>query len=248
MKNLNLIVATCIGLSSLCLASVDSTPTMSICRNLEQIVWNEFLAQGKKLPVNWDDIQAIQEMKQNHASYAVREFKLYNSLAIVPGAPIIAQQPGISQNHANRKLFAISRTSNFDYATKDQIQKATDAGRFAILVSSDDSEIAPSWIPEPEIQHILKQLNGFEPTKQPVAFDQVEEYEREQKEKKELFNKELNEVYHNKIQSEKARGTADSKNLREFPGIFRWGLWCAVSILTLMLAGLILRRISKGSG
>lgn len=154
-------------------------------------MWYKFLSQGKKLPVSWDEIQAIQEMKQNHSSYPAGEFRLFNSLALVPGSPIIKQEAGISQNHSNRKLFAVSRISNFDYAEKDHVQNAADAGRFVMLVSSDNSEIAPSWIHESEIQLILKQLNGFEPANEPLAFDQVEEYEREQKTRQELLDKDI---------------------------------------------------------
>ena len=61
-------------------------------------------------------------------------------------------------------LFAIARRPDGDLPK---------IGRQVILIRQEDLGCITTWIPESEAQFILKQIKGFDPEKQPLAFQNL---------------------------------------------------------------------------
>ncbi len=157
-----------IAISGLLIGRSDMTQAMAASRDLEFMIVVEFLSEGKELPSAWNDIHGIQEMRMNIANQNKDKLLMLNNLALVPGAPLIRSEEGIQMNHQGYRLFAISRTTNFD--EKSELNQSEGA-RYAVLVSMESSEVMSSRIPEPEARLILQQIDGFDPEKQPLAFE-----------------------------------------------------------------------------
>jgi hypothetical protein len=167
----------------LLLGRSEMTQAKYACNMVELAIWDEFLSEGKDLPTSWNEIQSIQDIKRTISTQNLSTLEHINALAFVPQAPIIQAGMGISINNSNRKLFAIGRAEEFHTQKSQSNNDPQDKGRYAILVAPDNSEISSSWIPEPEAQIIFKQLKGFDPTKQSLAFDKVEQLKRDIREK-----------------------------------------------------------------
>jgi hypothetical protein len=96
--------------------------------------------------------------------------KSANSFALVPGAPSIREQQGISRSYYGNRLFLISR---------EETSIRTGArGRCVILIRPEGLNSKPLqtfsyFVPEVEAQLILKQIPGFDPKKQPIAFNNL---------------------------------------------------------------------------
>lgn len=140
---------------------------MHICRNIEFSLVDDFLIPGKPLPSSFDEMPLVRQLMENSPS----QIALINTLAIVPNTHEIESGQGILRDRWGRRLFAISRTWNYDYSKEGANKRSPmDGGRFAIMISPDQSSAAPSWIPEPEARLILQQVDGFDPAKQPLSF------------------------------------------------------------------------------
>jgi hypothetical protein len=126
------------------------------------------MLEGKSIPTSWDDFIEISWMKSGKSERSSGYIKRVNSFALVPGMPIIQPQQGISEEYVGKKLYAISRHINYTkYATQ---------GKCLILVQLDPTNTnfisaGAYFIPVPVAQLILKQMNGFDPESQPLAFD-----------------------------------------------------------------------------
>jgi hypothetical protein len=127
----------------------------------------EFEATGA-----WPPMEKLTSIEQ----YALRskapgELVLFNTLAGVPGTPII-KSDGVKVKYTGFRLYAISRIPNFERAHTPGAKKS--GGRFAVLFKEENGEVThmeTPWIVEPEAQLILKQIGGFEPSKAPFVFE-----------------------------------------------------------------------------
>jgi len=161
------------------LAGGDSTPTLQMCRNIEMSLVDGFLDKGKYLPNSFEEMTLLREMAENQWKNQPRTLELINSLALVPNAPTIKSIEGISRSLWGWRLFAISRSWNFDYSKDKASIDPAEGGRFVIMISPDGSSATPNWIPEPEARVILDQLKDFDPKKQPLAFENIIQSKRE---------------------------------------------------------------------
>lgn len=159
-------------LNNLAFSRSDSTPAMQMCRTIEIALYEDFILPGKSLPASFEDMPFLRECAEHQWADRPHEFDRLNDLAIVPNAPAIKNEQGISANRAGSRLFAISRTWNFDYSRKgfDESDPMS-GGRFVILISENPLSVAPSWIPEQEARVIISQVNGFDPAIQPRSFN-----------------------------------------------------------------------------
>lgn len=174
MKKLLLLVC-CIfpQLTPFAFSRTETTAAMQMCRTVEIALYEDFILPGKPLPVSFEDMPYLRECAENQWADRPHEFELLNDLVVVPYAPAIKKEQGISSNRAGLRLFAISRTWNFDYARKGFVRSDPMAGgRFVILISENPLSVAPSWIPEQEARTILNQVSDFDPAKQPSSFDE----------------------------------------------------------------------------
>jgi hypothetical protein len=151
---------------------------MAFCRDLESSLNYQFIDDEKDLPTSWDDFAEIGMIKKKLLPRNSIQLKTINSLALVPGAPVIHAQPGIPGEYQGHRLFLISRTEN--------ITKPSGPGRYAILIKPEELDSRPIrtysyFIPEETAQIILKQIKGFDPQEQPLAFEDVDRLEHDKK-------------------------------------------------------------------
>jgi hypothetical protein len=71
------------------------------------------------------------------------------------------------------KIFAMNRVPCFDKILSQNGPNNRHGGRFLFLVNMEGNDCNPRWVPELEVQFILKQLKGFDPGKQPLAFQDL---------------------------------------------------------------------------
>lgn len=138
----------------------------SVIRQISMCVFDDFLREKKDLPKSFDDIPSLREWVIKETAIA----SLVNDLAIVPTTPLIHAEQGISNKFTKYKLFAISRGRSFDTVISSEGSDRAIGGRHSILIDEKNSDIFSMWIPENQAQIILKQINDFDPTKQPLAF------------------------------------------------------------------------------
>lgn len=181
--------------------AVRFTATHSACNDIGLSIYDEFIEAGKKLPSSWDEFAIIREIKSNSLKQNSETAKKINTLAIVPASPAIREEQGIIRSRWNQRLFAISRTWNFDYTKTKSGSDPVHGGRFAILITPDKSSVFTEWIPETEVQIILRQLGDFDPKNQPLAFENLEQVVREKENRKEPTITDLKESHEKKPKS-----------------------------------------------
>lgn len=138
----------------------DVTPTMQMFRQLELCIYDDFIDRGEDLPGSFESIASLRKILEAHP----KMIQNLNEFTIVPEAPNIQPAQGLAHEFSGNRLFAISRTSDL---------QARKVGRFVLFATSNGSSVFPYWIPEPQFQIILKQLKGFDPAKQPLAFQDL---------------------------------------------------------------------------
>lgn len=151
---------------------------MRVCRFLERLLDFQINHEKRELPTSWETFDVIGLMKKNPLKQQLFESRVVNSFALVPDTPLIQPQPGISPDYLGHRLFLISREQN--------ITKSAGNGRCVILIKPVELDSQPvriysDFIPEETAQIILKQIKGFDPQKQPLAFENIEQLERDKK-------------------------------------------------------------------
>lgn len=165
-----ILILTCIFSSIMHLhAGGDATITLGICRDISMSLKDDFIDQGKSLPASFEDFPMLKSSVEKYPGI----LKHLNTLAIVPNAPIIGEELGISRSLSGRRIFAISRNVSFDYAKNKYSSDPVKGGRYIVAIESPSQDYPGSWISEPEAQIIFKQLKGFDPAKQPLAFQNM---------------------------------------------------------------------------
>lgn len=138
----------------------DVTPTMQMFRQLELCIYDDFIDRGENLPGSFESIASLRRILEAHP----KMIQNLNKFTIVPGAPFIQPVQGLAHEFSGNRLFATSRTSDL---------QPSRIGRLVLFATSNGSSVFPYWIPEPQFQIILKQLKGFDPAKQPLAFQDL---------------------------------------------------------------------------
>lgn len=191
MKHLSIIIIILFPVMQPLFARSEMTQAKHACNLIELALWDELLSEGKDLPASWDEIPIINHMKRNASTQNLSVIEHINALALVPGTPLIRSESGISPDRSNKKLFAISRDAGRHAAKPNADDEPTDTGRYAIFVAKDNRKTESIWIPELEAQLILKQIEGFDPGKQPRAFENVEQIARDKQAEQEKLNDEF---------------------------------------------------------
>lgn len=157
-------------------ADMIKTAEAGVVYNLGMELEVQIDSLGKELPKSWDDFETIGMMKNGLLKHQLFQAKTINSFALVPTAPIIEAQPGISQEYQGHRLFLISKKENF---TTNK-----GSGRYAILIKPQELDSQPmrifaDFIPEGTAKLILNKIPDFDPARQPLAFEDLSPFERE---------------------------------------------------------------------
>lgn len=224
MKTLVISMLIVLGFTVLSNANSTSSAELVICREIESNLLNQFIDEHKNLPVSWAEFEGISMTKRGLLQYQSFRAKTINSLALVPGAPIIKSQLGIPREYSGWRLFLISRDKNFTKTSGD--------GRYAILIKPEelDSKSMRTYsyfIPEETAQIILKQINGFDPQKQPLAFENIDQLEQNKKSRQDQSTQEIR-----KHLRQKGELGPDDEILPQHHKSMWWnnGLWIAAGI------------------
>lgn len=188
MKKLVITMLIVLGCTVLSNANSTISAELVICREIELSLKYQFINDHKDLPVSWAEFEGIRMTKAGLLQYESFRAKTINSFAIVPGAPIIQSQLGIPREYSGWRLFLISRDEN--------PTKTSGSGRYAILIKPEelDSKSVRTYsyfIPEETAQIILKQIKGFDPRKQPLAFENIDQLERDKKARQDQLTQEV---------------------------------------------------------
>lgn len=139
---------------------------------------------NQPLPDSWDEIEPVVEIRKMDPRGSLHVMKTINSFALVPGAPVIIKEPGISYEYYGKRLFLISRS--------EDVIPPDSPGRYVILIDPEGTDPKTMraysyFIPEATAQLILGQLKVFDPKKTSVAFENLPAIEKRFKaEQKEL--------------------------------------------------------------
>ena len=134
----------------------DGLPALHVFQQITVGLSMDYLQKGEPLPNSFEEIPFVARLAEK-PMYT----ELVNHLAIVPKSPVIPMVPGVLRSREGFRLFAIARQPDLE------LEKL---GRRVILITADGGSAFTSWIVETEAQIILSQLNGFDPEKQPLAF------------------------------------------------------------------------------
>jgi hypothetical protein len=139
-----------------------------MARMLTSSLYNNELSGGKRIPDTWEDMVEISWTRSGKISQSAYYIKLVNSFALVPTSPVIKKDSKIPNEYSGKRLFLISR---YQIYTASSTQ-----GRCMILIDPPSAESgriisAPYFVPEATAQLIIAQIPDFDPTEQPLAFD-----------------------------------------------------------------------------
>ncbi|HSP41832.1 MAG TPA: hypothetical protein VLO11_03075 [Luteolibacter sp.] len=150
----------------------------------ERFVWyrqiamsiHDYYMEHDELPNKFSEIPILEELLRDpKTSYKIKNE--INSLSIVPGAPFIkidSQEKALSKYHASR-LYAISRIANYDFMVAgNSLRENNNGGRYAIMVNSDPMSVWCTWIEEKHAQKILEKIDNFDPSNQPLIYQNIE--------------------------------------------------------------------------
>lgn len=167
-------------LTAIVFAKSEMSSQTAFFRQVTICVFDEFVDSKKELPKTFDSILSLRSsIEKTSISHRANAISYINMLAIVPNAPLIQPEQGISHKFANYRLFAIGRSKSFDKVMSSEGKDSELGGRYSILLNVDNSDAHSMWIPEKEAQIILKQLKGFDPMNRPLAFqDLISEMKR----------------------------------------------------------------------
>lgn len=146
------------------------TEMLSTVRNIEGGLYEGYLQTGKALPVSLEKIDLIREIVERKPSAG----NLFNEMVLIPGAPTIQRAPDIQRSHFGWRIFAIGRTVNTENETRRSPDGQGVPGRYSVWISPDGTYCSPGWTPETEVQAVFKQIGGFDPSSQPLAFPNAE--------------------------------------------------------------------------
>ena len=146
--------------NSLNVRGSDATPDIQIFQQLQLCMQGDIFDRKKELPTSFEELTSLRRILKENS----RMIQHLNNFTIVPGAPIINPSQELSLNLVGNRIFATCRTSNL---------QPSRIGRIVLLATSNGSSVFPYWIPEPQFQIILKQLKGFDPAKQALAFQDL---------------------------------------------------------------------------
>ena len=149
----------------LCLMSVSgreggASASLHLFQQITISLTTDYIEKQAALPKSFEEILSVQQLALGHPKY----IENLNRLTIVPEAPLIQRKTGALNGSYAHWLFAIARRAD------DDLPKI---GRRVILIRQEDLGCITAWIPESEAQFILKQIKGFDPEKQPLAFQDL---------------------------------------------------------------------------
>jgi hypothetical protein len=169
MKHIYLIFCCYFSLFGTLLARSEMSEQNMIFRQIAMCLQEDNAEQSLKIPNRFDDVNSIKQM-MTKSPYLL---KYLNLLSIVPNTPVIKSHIDMVNGLKTYKLFAMNRVPCFDKVLAQNGPSRIHGGRFLFLINIDGNEYNPKWIPEPEVQFILKQLKDFDPEKQPLAFQDL---------------------------------------------------------------------------
>lgn len=241
MKKVLLLPVALLTLSLPLMGRVSASATQHACNVVEIAIWDEFVSSGKALPDAWEEIQLIADMRRKSGEQNPDLLVKINTLAIVPGGPAIGESQRIRRDRWNSNIFAISRTELFDNAKDPSVE----GGRFALIVKPDKSEIATHWLPETEAREILGQLEGFDPAKQPLAFENAGELVRIERKARDALVKDFrSQLARDKGSASQTHARGFEKDGSPFHSFYLW-LIAALMISSAIVVVVAMRRKAK---
>ena len=145
----------------------DGTPMGMMTFGIASQARAQFEATG-----SWPPMEKLTSIEQSVLrTKTPRELVFFNSLAGVPGTPLI-KADGVKIRYPGFRLYAISRIPNFERAYTPEGEKT--GGRYAVLFKEQNGNpviMEIPWIVESEAQIILQQIGGFDPKKEPFVFE-----------------------------------------------------------------------------
>ncbi len=157
--------------TSRCLANVSISPDMRICRDIEMDLNLTFIKNHKELPSSWDEFTEVKMTNTGSTERNIFRMKTINSFALVPNRPEIKLDQGIPKEYSGKFLYLIGK--------KEINSKNSGSGRCAILIAPSKTDTATVvtysyLIPEDIAKIIIRQIENFDPEKQPVAFPGIQ--------------------------------------------------------------------------
>lgn len=164
-----------IWLGAFAFASEDVPERFVWFRQLAMSLGDDLASGHGEPPKNFSEIGILHEMLKNPTG----RFKIkseINSLCLVPNAPVIeANFSGeLQRNYHGARLFAISRNVNHDLSTEENDSAPLIGGRYAILIESGGESAWCTWIRENNVQIILSGIPGFDPSVQPLIYENID--------------------------------------------------------------------------
>ncbi len=168
-----------------------ATEMLSMCRNIAGGLHEEYLSKGKQPPSSLNEIELLKEIitRSPHAGVMI------NEMTVVPGTPVISPGPGIDHLRSGWRLYAIGRTINDDYALAGTDDRDESIGRYSIWITDDNNHAAATWIPEIEVQAVLKQIGGYDPSSQPLTFPDAVRTASETNQRQREFKKQVRDEF-----------------------------------------------------
>jgi len=199
-----------------------------MARNIEIGLHEQFLVDKKPLPSSLNEIEFLNEIATRNPAMGM----LFNEMSVVPDVPAIIEAPDISRDHFNWRIFAIGRTVNTDHQSYKGADGKDMPGRYSVWISPDGTYYSPGWIPEMEVQAVFKQIGGFDPSGQPVAFPEAAKMVREKKQRDKIIKQEMREAYERQMKRS-AKNPASESISESHTTHLAWWLFAGLGLLAL---------------
>lgn len=111
----------------------------------------------------WPMVSRITSPENSKSS---RMMAMLNKLALVPGYPTInCFEKTYAREHNGSKVIAVSRVA---------VNWANKTGRYVIFQTFDPDSVWATWLSEEDAKTLFTSLGGFEPSKEPLLFPEIE--------------------------------------------------------------------------
>lgn len=204
-------------------------------RQIELNLTDSYLLKGEKIPTNHREWPIIKDFILVEGSSSVHYMKMTNRLALVPGFPVVSEfSEKTEKKISGSRVIAVSRSP---------VALDRNPGRYVILVKPNSKSVWATWFTEDDAKILFESLGGFDPSKEPILFPEVDERieserlaaEREQKEIQKIIAEQLS-AREGKRSSGKSDPVEESVVTAAQPAR---SIWWSVASVTFVLIALI---------
>lgn len=214
----------------------ESSPVMTLCRNLEMDI-SSMIDHGERgYPAEWGDFPIVDYWRRNADGLAIDKMRMINSLALIPGGYLLGDEA--PPRFRGSRVMIVSRAPESGKGQSDA------DGRYLVFIDKENRAMS-SWLEEKDAEKILKLMEGFDPVKAPLVFQNISSIGRERQEERRKIHEQARQII-NGLDDDLVNDGAVPDRILTDESDSRWGFGVVLGIL-LLVCGIYFWRFIRSS-